>query len=122
VPGVLRAFAGRKGDCVMAVQAAPDQSVASEHIVFEEVTKRYGEVHAFGPVSFGIEEGTSLSIVGPSGCGKSTLLRVLAGLEPASGGAARFGGRIIDRPLGDVGLVFQRDLLLEWRTALTNVL
>jgi NitT/TauT family transport system ATP-binding protein len=79
-------------------------------------------VHAFGPVSFEIADGSSISIVGPSGCGKSTLLRILAGLEPSTSGRASFGGQAITGPLADVGLVFQRDLLLDWRTALDNVL
>jgi NitT/TauT family transport system ATP-binding protein len=91
-------------------------------IVLEGVSKRYGTVHAFGPVSFTVEDGTSVSIVGPSGCGKSTLLRTIAGLEPSTDGTARFAGQPITKPLENVGIVFQRDLLLDWRTALDNVL
>ncbi|MDN2566400.1 ABC transporter ATP-binding protein [Aquibium sp. A9E412] len=106
----------------MAAAPATRSAAPAEGIVLDEVSKRYGEVHAFGPVSFSIEDGTSLSIVGPSGCGKSTLLRILAGLEPATSGRASFAGKAVERPLGDVGLVFQRDLLLDWRTALDNVL
>lgn len=46
--------------------------------------------------TLGIDDGELLVLVGPSGCGKSTLLRLVAGLEPASGGAIRIGGCIVN--------------------------
>ena len=61
-------------------------------------------------------------LVGPSGCGKSTLLRMIAGLLPPSTGRIRFGGRTVDRPHGDAGIVFQNALLLPWRNVLANVM
>jgi NitT/TauT family transport system ATP-binding protein len=80
------------------------------------VTKRYlsargGEVHALDEIDLAIAGGEFVSIVGPSGCGKSTLLMLISGLIPATTGA-----------IGDVGIVFQRDVLLDWRTVLANVL
>ena len=48
--------------------------------------------------------------VGPSGCGKSTLLRMIAGLEPITGGDLRIGAdRMNDRPASERGIamVFQ---------------
>ncbi|WP_214366989.1 ABC transporter ATP-binding protein [Pseudonocardia sp. H11422] len=63
-----------------------------------------------------------VSIVGPSGCGKSTLLMILAGLQKPTSGAVTVNGRAVHQTPADVGLVFQRDLLLEWGTALQNVL
>ncbi|HTU54106.1 MAG TPA: ABC transporter ATP-binding protein [Acetobacteraceae bacterium] len=76
-----------------------------------------GDVQALRPVSFAIRDGEFVSIVGPSGCGKTTLLKIIAGLEPASGGTLR--GR---PPAASTGIVFQRDLLLDWRSLLGNVL
>ncbi len=99
-----------------------EQARSSGNLRLDRVSKRYGALHAVGPVSFDIEAGASLSIVGPSGCGKSTLLRILAGLEQASDGEAYVNGKAIRAPLEDAGLVFQRDLLLDWRTTLDNVL
>jgi NitT/TauT family transport system ATP-binding protein len=63
-----------------------------------------------------------VSIVGPSGCGKSTLLFVIAGLVPSSADVLTVLGKPVSGP-GDreVGLVFQRDALLPWRTARQNV-
>ena len=63
-----------------------------------------------------------LTIVGPSGCGKSTLLGLISGLQAASEGEVRVGNDLITGPYTDLGIVFQRDLLLPWRTALDNVL
>src|SRR5260370_1148199 len=63
-----------------------------------------------------------VSVIGPSGCGKSTLLMLLSGLDRATSGTIRVGGKIIDRPTSDLGIVFQQDVLLEWRTALENIL
>ena len=81
-----------------------------------------GDVHALGPVSFTIEAGETLAIVGPSGCGKSTLLRIVAGLDEATAGRVTVDGKPVTGPLPGVGIVFQRDLLLDWRSVLANVM
>jgi len=68
-----------------------------------------------------LREGEFVSIIGHSGCGKSTVLGVVAGLvEPTSGGVT-VGGRQIDGPGPDRGVVFQSPCLLPWLTALDNV-
>ncbi len=83
---------------------------------------RNGPVRALDRVSISAQRGEFLSILGPSGCGKSTLLMIAAGLVPASSGAVRIDEAVVDRPRTDVGIVFQSPVLLEWRTALDNVL
>lgn len=80
------------------------------------------EVEALRDVSFTVDRGEFVSIVGHSGCGKSTLLKILAGLLPKSRGALLLDGREVDGPQRDVGIVFQKPLLLEWRRVLDNVL
>ena len=85
--------------------------------------RRHGrETHALERVDLAIREGEFLAIVGPSGCGKSTLLRMVAGLHLPSIGEVRLAGRIVDRPQTNLGIVFQSPVLLDWRTALANVL
>ena len=79
-------------------------------------------VTALDHVSFEIQAGNFVSIVGPSGCGKSTLLKIVSGLLAASSGFASVGGKRIDGPLENVGMVFQAPVLLKWRTVLGNVL
>jgi NitT/TauT family transport system ATP-binding protein len=83
---------------------------------------RFGEVEAVGGVSFAIARAEFVSLLGPSGCGKSSLLKAIAGLVPIAGGALTIAGR----PVGpgaalEVGLMFQKPLLLPWRTTLQNV-
>jgi NitT/TauT family transport system ATP-binding protein len=72
-------------------------------------------------VSLDVEAGEFVSVVGPSGCGKSTLLSAIGGLRPPSKGEVRIGGVKVSSVRRDVGLVFQQDALLPWRTALQNV-
>ena len=99
---------------------------ADAHIRIESVTKTYvsdrGDVTALANLTFDIRKGEFLSIVGPSGCGKSTLMRCIAGLAPVSSGNIFVNNKRVDVPLKDIGIVFQRDLLLDWRTVIGNVL
>jgi NitT/TauT family transport system ATP-binding protein len=81
-----------------------------------------GEVIALREVNLSVEDGEFVSLLGPSGCGKSTLLKCVAGLEDLSDGEIRVRGDIVDGPPTGLGMVFQRDLLLDWRTVLDNVL
>ena len=81
-----------------------------------------GEVRALDGLSFDVRHGEFLSIVGPSGCGKSTLAMLIAGLMRPSSGLVALGGRTVDRPQTNLGIVFQNAVLLAWRSALDNVL
>jgi NitT/TauT family transport system ATP-binding protein len=76
---------------------------------------------ALDRVALRIPAGRFCSIVGPSGCGKSTLLMLIAGLYRPAAGRILVGGRPVLSPC-HVGMVFQRDVLLDWRTVLDNVL
>jgi NitT/TauT family transport system ATP-binding protein len=79
-------------------------------------------VNALQDVSFDIKKGEFVSILGPSGCGKTTLMMILVGLTRADSGEAWINGRRITAPFTGVGVVFQNPELLEWRTALQNIL
>jgi NitT/TauT family transport system ATP-binding protein len=59
--------------------------------------------------------------VGASGCGKSTLLRIVAGLEPASGGELVLDNAPLVGPGKDRGMVFQQYTLYPWLSAQDNV-
>jgi NitT/TauT family transport system ATP-binding protein len=63
-----------------------------------------------------VEAGHFVSLVGPSGSGKSSLLRAIMGLQRPLGGS-------IETSLGthEIGILFQDDALLPWRTAVENV-
>lgn len=80
------------------------------------------EFLAVQDVSLAVQEGELVSIVGPSGCGKSTILSILAELHDATEGTVQIGSEQSPfRPGKDVGMVFQKALLLKWRTILDNV-
>jgi NitT/TauT family transport system ATP-binding protein len=98
----------------------------SASIFLKSVEKVYagpsGGLHAIAPLSAELRAGEAVSIVGPSGCGKSTLMRLIAGLDAPTRGEIRIGDKPVTGPVPDIGIVFQRDLLLEWRNVLGNVL
>ncbi|MBR2689373.1 MAG: sn-glycerol-3-phosphate ABC transporter ATP-binding protein UgpC [Aquamicrobium sp.] len=75
-----------------------------------QVQKRFGAVEVIRGVDLSITSGEFVVFVGPSGCGKSTLLRMIAGLEPISGGELSIGGvRMNDTAASQRGIamVFQ---------------
>jgi NitT/TauT family transport system ATP-binding protein len=102
------------------------QAAARDFLNIAAVDKTYptreGAITALKGVSFSIGAAEFVSLLGPSGCGKSTLLRCIAGLEPWSGGQIAVNGTIINGPPDNMGIVFQRDVLLDWLTVLRNVL
>ena len=81
-----------------------------------------GPVRALDNVSLSARRGEFVSILGPSGCGKSTLLMIAAGLASPSSGEVIAEGERVTRPRTDIGIVFQSPVLLDWRTALQNVM
>lgn len=81
-----------------------------------------GDVLALDDVSLSIRPGEFVSLVGPSGCGKSTLLRCLCGLEQPSRGSVAIDEVELRGHPKKLGMVFQRDVLLDWRTVLANIL
>ena len=79
-------------------------------IVVDEITKAWGTALAVNRVSFTAKAGELLVLLGPSGCGKSTTLRLIAGLEDASAGTIRIGGRDVTQlppSARQIAMVFQ---------------
>ena len=79
-------------------------------------------VTALEDIDLRVADGEFVSIAGPSGCGKSTLLKVVAGLTDASSGDVRLRGAQVQGPQREIGYVFQRAALLEWRSVRKNIL
>src|SRR5947208_12280473 len=106
--------------------AADPASGAEPYLRLQGLSKVYatrdGVVRALDQVSMTERRGEFLSVLGPSGCGKSTLLMIAAGLIRASGGEVVIEGAPVGCPRTDIGIVFQNPVLLEWRTALGNVM
>jgi NitT/TauT family transport system ATP-binding protein len=108
---------------IIPARAAPAPLTDDAVISATGVAKIFNrDVVALESASFDIKRGTFVSLVGPSGCGKSTLLRLIAGLIGKTSGSLDVLGRQVNGPSPDVGMMFQRPTLLEWRTAVENVL
>lgn len=62
-----------------------------------------------------------LCLLGPSGCGKSTLLNMIAGFETATSGSVKVGGKQVNRPGAERGMVFQQPTLMPWLPVWDNI-
>jgi NitT/TauT family transport system ATP-binding protein len=101
-------------------------------IRFREVTKVFprpdglGSFVAVDRLSFEIARGEIVAVLGKTGCGKSTMFNLLAGLIEPTDGEVRVIGhdpfREFDFFRGRIGIVFQNDRLMPWRTAIDNVI
>ena len=87
--------------------------------------------NAVDGVNLAVNEAEFVGIVGPSGSGKSSLLYLLAGLRLPTGGRVRFRAQEISNLSGNdraalrqqhFGFIFQQHFLIEYLTALENVL
>jgi len=79
-------------------------------VVFDHVTKQFGNVTAVNDLTLEVRDREFLVLVGPSGCGKSTALRLIAGLEDVTSGDLYIGDRRVnDVPPKDrdIAMVFQ---------------
>jgi NitT/TauT family transport system ATP-binding protein len=99
----------------------PTAAVGIEDVAVRFRTKNR-DVTALTDVCLDVAMGEFVAIVGPSGCGKSTLLKLVAGLLKPSTGDIRLHGERVRGPRHDIGYVFQRAALLEWRSARRNIL
>ncbi|MCR8744299.1 ABC transporter ATP-binding protein [Romboutsia lituseburensis] len=72
-----------------------------------------GELEVLKDINFSLNEGQILTLLGPSGSGKSTILNILTKLlKPTS-------GDVVIK--GNIGYMFQKDHLLEWRNIMDNI-
>jgi NitT/TauT family transport system ATP-binding protein len=107
------------------VQAA--EVMSGVPIRISRVSKTFGEdgerpFHALKEINMDIAPGEFISVVGPSGCGKSTLMLMVAGLLKRSSGDIVVGEKSVTKPVTDVGIAFQDHLLLDFRSAMDNVM
>jgi NitT/TauT family transport system ATP-binding protein len=112
-------------DRLGAAPIVPSRPILS----IQDLSVRFGSVVAVERLSLTVRRGEFVSLLGPSGCGKSTLLKAVARLVKPSGG--RITGPAVDllpqagegvAGTGAIGFMFQKPLLLPWRTTLDNVL
>jgi len=104
-----------------------EQTVSGVPISIDGLSKIFGldlaqPFQALKEVSLSIKSGEFVSVVGASGCGKSTLMLLVCGLLPPTTGTILVNESIVNKPLTDVGIAFQDHLLLDFRTAMQNVM
>src|SRR5690242_17087338 len=119
----LRSAHRRRG----AHRATRSRSIMAS-VTLEGVRKTFQhdgrELVAVHDVDLHVADGELVVLVGPSGCGKSTTLRMIAGLEPISGGSLKIGDRLVtDVPPKDrdVAMVFQSYALYPHMTGYDNM-
>jgi len=78
-------------------------------------------VKAIADISLTIAAGAYISLVGASGVGKSTLLRIIGGILLPTEGDIQIQGDETTQREEPIGIVFQRDNLMPWRTVMNNV-
>ena len=94
-------------------------------VELSRVSKSYdGKTQVIHGIDLEVRHGEFVVFVGPSGCGKSTLLRMVAGLEPISGGELRIDGRRVNElpPRSrDIAMVFQDYALYPHKSLYENM-
>ena len=101
-------------------------------IEFDRVTKSFprtdgsaGTFDAVRDLSFAVRRGELLAILGRTGCGKSTTFNLISGLLRPTSGRVTVKGRDPFTQFAwfrsKIGIVFQNDRLMPWRTAFANV-
>ena len=93
-------------------------------IVFEGVTKRFGDVTAIDDLDLRIEHEEFMVLLGPSGCGKTTALRMVAGLDSITSGSLRIGDRLVndvEAKHRNISMVFQSYALYPHLTVFKNI-
>ena len=73
-------------------------------------------------LNFSVDTGQFVALIGPSGCGKSTLFNIISGLIAPQVGEIYLNGKRTYGNIGAFGYMQQKDLLLQWRTVLKNVM
>ena len=95
------------------------------------ISKIYGDLKALDNINLNVEEGEWLSIMGPSGSGKTTLMNIIGCMDKPSLGKIDLAGQDISKLSSKeltvvrrdtIGLVFQQFHLVNYLTALENVM
>ena len=95
-------------------------------VEFRNVSVKFGSFVALHDLSFVVEDipdrGEFISMIGPSGCGKSTILNLIAGFLKPTEGEVLVGGKPVNGPGRDRGMIFQQYSSFPHLTVIRNVM
>lgn len=95
------------------------------NIIFDNVSKSYGNKEVIKQLNFEIQEGERVVFLGPSGCGKSTTLRLVAGFEDITDGKLFMGGTCVNHMAPgkrNIAMVFQSYALFPHMDVWENII
>lgn len=97
----------------------------------KDISKIYGDLKALDKINLNVEKGEWVSIMGPSGSGKTTMMNIIGCMDkPSIGGVLLEGidvSKLTQKELTEIrrdkiGLIFQQFHLVNYLTALENVM
>ncbi|MDR2052651.1 MAG: ABC transporter ATP-binding protein [Treponema sp.] len=97
----------------------------------KDISKVYGQLKALQNINLTVKQGEWLAIMGPSGSGKTTMMNIIGCMDRPSAGEMILDGVNISRESGrnltavrrdKIGLIFQQFHLVNYLTALENVM
>jgi putative ABC transport system ATP-binding protein len=105
--------------------------VSAALLELKDISKNYGSLKALSNIDLSVRQGEWLAIMGPSGSGKTTLMNIIGCMDKPSRGAVFLEGVDISRESArnltvirrdKIGLIFQQFHLVNYLTALENVM
>ena len=98
--------------------ASPEQHIASDEIIFEDVSFSYGNNEVLSHIDTAIKAGSFTAIIGPSGSGKTTLCQLIPRFFDVKKGRILIGGADIrhiptEELMSKISVVFQKVYLFE---------
>ena len=97
----------------------------------KDISKIYGDLKALDKINLNVEKGEWVSIMGPSGSGKTTMMNIIGCMDKPSIGEVLLEGidvsKFTQKELTEIrrdkiGLIFQQFHLVNYLTALENVM
>jgi len=101
---------------------APESRLPTPFFKCENITKNYNDEPVVKDINLELRENGFISLLGPSGVGKTTLFNVLSGVDKPDIGRVIYNGEDITGVSGKICYMLQKDLLLEYRTVIDNVI
>ena len=109
-----------------AIKTFDNNQTSTHQVVIENVYKSFTKgsqsINVLRDINLHVEKGEFVSLLGPSGCGKSTLLKLIGGLLEPTSGSLSIDQEEIRKPKQKIGFMFQKAVLLPWRTVEQNMI